>query len=102
MVNYLAKFLPFLSDMTEPLPRLEDREVEWCWLQQHQKAFTTVKQYLVKAPGLKYYDIKDVTIQCDATKTVMGAVLMHDVKDRICNERIEFSTLVLSPLEIPI
>ena len=30
MVNYLAKFLPRLSDMTELLRRLEDKEVEWC------------------------------------------------------------------------
>jgi hypothetical protein len=26
MVNYLAKFLPLLSDMTEPLRRLEDKD----------------------------------------------------------------------------
>ena len=30
MVNYLAKFLPLLSDMTEPLQRLEDKAVDWC------------------------------------------------------------------------
>ena len=70
MVNYLAKFLPLLSDMTEPLRRLEDKETEWCWLEQHQKAFDTVKRYLADAPGLKYYDInKEVTIQCDASET---------------------------------
>ena len=64
--------------MTEPLQILEDKEVEWCWLQQHQKAFTTVKQHLVEAPVLKYYNIKDVTIQCDASKTVLGIVLMQN------------------------
>ena len=70
MVNYLAKFLPLLSDMTEPLRRLEDKETEWCWLEQHQKAFDTVKRYLADAPVLKYYDIsKEVTIQCDASET---------------------------------
>ena len=36
MINYLAKFLPFSSDMTQPLRRLEDKEVDWCWLEQHQ------------------------------------------------------------------
>ena len=78
MVNCLAKFLPLLSDMTEPLQRLEDKEVEWCWFLQQQKAFTTVKQYLAEAPVLKYYDIKeDVTIQCDASETGLGVVLMQ-------------------------
>ena len=78
MVNYLAKFLPLLSDMTEPLRRVEDKAVDWCWLAQHQKAFTTVKEYLAKAPVLKYYDVnEEVTIQCDASETGLGAVLMQ-------------------------
>ena len=53
--------------------------MEWCCLQQHQKPFTTVKQYSAEAPVLKYYDIKeDVTIQCDASETGLGAVLMQN------------------------
>ena len=44
----------------------------------HQKAFTTVKEYLAKAPVLKYYDVnEEVTIQCDASETGLGAVLMQ-------------------------
>ena len=39
MVNYLAKFLPLLSDMTQPLRDLDDKDVEWCWLEQHEQAF---------------------------------------------------------------
>ena len=37
IVNYLAKFLPLLSDMTQPLRELEDKDDEWCWLEQHLK-----------------------------------------------------------------
>ena len=79
IVNYLAKFLPLLSDMTEPLQRLEDKAVvDWCWLAQHQKAFITVKEYLANAPVLKYFDVnEEVTIQCDASETALGAVLMQ-------------------------
>ena len=79
MVNYLAKFLLLLSDMMEPLRRLDDKEVEWCWLEQQQIAFTTIKQYLADSPVLKYYDVnKEVTIQYDASKTGLGAVLMRN------------------------
>ena len=79
MVNYLAKFLPLLSDMTEPLRRLEDKDVEWCWLEQHQQAYDTVKKSLAKALVLRYYDVsKEVTIECDASDTGLGAVLMQD------------------------
>ena len=68
-----------LSDMTEPLRRLEDKDVEWQWLKQHSIAFNTVKTYLTETPVLKYYDVKDdVTIQCDASETGLGAVLMQN------------------------
>ena len=64
--------------MAEPLRRLDDKEVEWCLLEKHQKAFTTIKQYLADAPVLKYYDVnEEVTIQWDASKTGLGAVLMQ-------------------------
>ena len=55
MVNYLSKFMPHLSEMTEPLRRLEDKDAEWQWLKQ-----------------------EEVTIQCDASETGLGAVLMQN------------------------
>ena len=32
IVNYLSKFIPHLSEMTEPLRRLQDKDVEWQWM----------------------------------------------------------------------
>ena len=55
MVNYLSKIMPHLSKMTEPLRRLEDKDAEWQWLKQ-----------------------EEVTIQCDASETGLGAVLMQN------------------------
>lgn len=79
MVNYLVKFMPHLSDMTEPLRRLDSKDVEWQWLEQHSVAFNTVKKYLTESPVLRYYDVQEeVTIQCDASETGMGAVLMQN------------------------
>ena len=40
MVTYLAKFMPHLSEMTEPLRRLEDKNVEFQWLDQHSAKHT--------------------------------------------------------------
>ncbi|CAB4029631.1 Hypothetical predicted protein, partial [Paramuricea clavata] len=75
MVNYLAKFLPLLSDMTQPLRKLKDKDFEWCWLEQHEKAFKTVKDYLAKAPVLAYYDVnKEVTIQRPANSYALRAL----------------------------
>ena len=36
MANYLSKFLPRLSTVTEPLRRLEDKHVEWHWNEVHE------------------------------------------------------------------
>ena len=38
--------------------------------------FNTVKKYLTESPVLKYYNVnEEVTSQCDASETGLGAVL---------------------------
>ena len=44
MITYLAKFLPNLSDVTEPLRRLLDKDVQWHWNETHEKSWKQVKQ----------------------------------------------------------
>ena len=39
MITYLAKFLPNLSDVTEPLRRLLDKDVQWHWNDTHEKSW---------------------------------------------------------------
>ena len=78
LVSYLSKFMPHLSEMTESLRRLEDKDAEWQWLTQHKVGFNTVKKYLTESPPLKYYSVNDeVNIQCDASDTGLGAVLLQ-------------------------
>ena len=67
MVNYSAKFLPRLSEETEVLRKLTEKDAEWCWLQSHADAVTRVKEMIVSAPVLAYYDVKKpVVIQFNA------------------------------------
>ena len=74
MVTYLAKFMPHLSDMTEPLRRLEDKNVEFQWLPQHSLTMNTIKKPLTETPVLRYYDVnKPITVQCDASQSGLGA-----------------------------
>ena len=75
-VNYLAKFVPHLLDILEPLRRLMDKDTEWCWLHIHQEAFDRTKKALTSTPVLQYYDVKKpVCIQCDASDGGLGAGL---------------------------
>ena len=79
MVNYLSKFLPNISAITEPLRQLEAKDVEWHWDENQQKAFDEVKTLITSHPVLQYYDVaKEVTLQCDALQSGIGAALLQE------------------------
>ena len=78
-VNYLAKFLPKLSQVMEPLGRLTQKGVEWHWGGAEDKAFIEVKQLVTQAPVLAFYSPdKELIIQCDASSLGLGAALMQE------------------------
>ena len=79
LVTYLAKFLPKLSTVCEPLRCLTDKQSEFDWLPHHEDAFATIKKLITEAPVLSYYDVnKEVTIESDSSKVGLGAVLTQD------------------------
>ena len=80
MVTYLAKFMPHFSEMTtEPLRRLEDKNVEFQWLPHPSLALNTIQKFLTEAPVLRYYDVsKPITVQCDSSQSGLGVVLLQD------------------------
>lgn len=78
-VTYLAKFLPQLSTVLEPIRRLTRQEEQWEWTEEQDKAMSELKKLVTTAPVLAYYDpAKELTIQCDASSTGLGAVLLQD------------------------
>ena len=78
-VNYLAKFLPKLSQVMEPVRRLTQKGIEWYWGKAEEKVFTEVKQLVTQAPVLAYYSPKkELVIQCDASSLGLGAVLLQE------------------------
>ena len=78
MVQYLAKFLPRLSDLTEPLRHLTRKEADWVWTDKEEKVMKKVKELITRDPVLRYFDSKlPVEIQCDASDKGLGAVLLQ-------------------------
>lgn len=78
-VNYLAKFLPRLSEVLEPIQQLTRKEVPWQWQHEHDAAFEKVKDLVTQAPLLKYYSpTEELTVQCDASEKGLGAALMQN------------------------
>ena len=81
MVNYLKKFSPVLSELSEPLRILCKSGVKWAWESEQQCAFEAIKQVITTRPVLGYFDkTKKHTIQCDASKKGLSAVLLQESK----------------------
>ena len=78
MVQYLSKFLPQLSTVTEPLRQLGHKGVEWKWLPVHDSTVRKVKVLICKALVLHYFDLAiELTLQCDASESGLGYALLQ-------------------------
>ena len=80
-VNYLAKFLPHLSQTSEPLRELTRNGQPFARDKRHDDTFLGIKKLISTPPVLKYYEPnKDLTLQCDASDHGLGAALIQDGK----------------------
>ena len=76
MVNYLGKFLPNLSDVSAPLRKLLEKDVEWCFDAPQMKAVEELREMVTNNPVLKFYDIQLPTrVSSDASTEGLGAVM---------------------------
>ena len=94
LAQYLAKFLPHLSDVTKPLRDLTQSNVLWVWNEAQQTAFEKLKEMVTRTPVLRYYNLKEeVTLQCDASQSGLGAALMQN------GQPIAYASRALTPAE---
>ncbi|KAJ8041936.1 hypothetical protein HOLleu_12875 [Holothuria leucospilota] len=79
MVKYLAKFVPHLSDLTEPLCKLTHKKSAWKWTTDCDQASNTINLAVTNTPVLKYFNTQCQTEgQGDASDAGLGFVLMHE------------------------
>ena len=77
-VTYLSKFAPHLSEVSEPLRRLINKDTIWMWQDQQEEAFNEVKHIVTVQPILKFYSMsEEVTLQCDASEKGLGATILQ-------------------------
>lgn len=78
LVNYVGKFLPNLSTITEPLRTLIKKENIFKWSAKEQKAFEEIKMLITSDLCLGYFDINDeIKLIADASPVGLGAVLVQ-------------------------
>ena len=78
MINCLSKFSARLSEIEELIRELAKDKVPFNWGPEHQTAFTQMKQEIVSAPTLAYYNSKMQTVfETDASIKGLGACLLQ-------------------------
>ncbi|KAK3736764.1 hypothetical protein QZH41_008004 [Actinostola sp. cb2023] len=79
MVNYLAQYIPNVSEVLAPLRALLRQDVVWSWLPNHDLALDRVKKALTSSPVLRFFDVhKEITLQVDASKSGLSACLLQE------------------------
>ena len=94
LVQYLAKFLPDMSDVDAPLREVVKKNNEFFWEKPQEESFNKLKKLCSSAPVLARYDAtKDVTIQCDASSYALGGVLLQEGRP------VAYTSRALTPTE---
>ena len=81
-IQYLAKFLPKLSERTDRLRKLLKKNTEWRWETEQQNDFETIKKMLTEEPALAHYaKDRDNIVTTDASKAGLGINLWQRQAD---------------------
>lgn len=79
MVTYLSRYIPNLSNVTEPLRKLVRKEESFIWTKTQEDAYNEIKKIVSEATLLRFFDTKKpVVIQTDSSSFAVGCALMQE------------------------
>lgn len=78
MLSHIARFLPNIADTVAPLRELGKKGVAWVWGERQEKSFRQAVKLVASSEALAFYNPREqVEIECDASQTALGAVLLQ-------------------------
>ena len=78
LCNWIARFIPILSELTRPLYTLTHKNTVWRWGEKEQKLFDRIKHEINNIKALKLPDLnKKFYVETDASIHSLGAVLLQ-------------------------
>jgi Integrase core domain. len=81
MINYLASYVPNLSERCTNLRKLLRKDTVWCWESQHDAEFEDLKSIICQSPVLQFFDSsKPIVLSVDASQGAVGACLLQNGK----------------------
>ncbi|KAI8506116.1 hypothetical protein Bbelb_164690 [Branchiostoma belcheri] len=83
LVHYVAKFVPDLATLVEPLQKLTRKGVEFKWNSEQEESFKRLKEKITSTETLAYFAPTGKTrIVADASPVGLGAVLLQLQEER--------------------
>ena len=82
MTNYVGRFIPNYSTVTEPLRRLTKQDTKWEWKTEQQQSFDKLKSELVAYRVMSYFDPnKETMLIVDASPVGLAALLTQKITE---------------------
>ena len=81
LCSYYRRFVPGFAQLAKPLHALTEKNANFKWTEECDKAFQTLKDHLTKVPVLAYPDFdKPFILDTDASDVAIGATLSQMVE----------------------
>ncbi|GJT72780.1 putative reverse transcriptase domain-containing protein [Tanacetum coccineum] len=81
LAGYYRRFIEGFSKIAKPMTKLTQKKVKFDWSEKAEAAFQLLKQKLCSAPILALPKVSEnFVVYCDASRNVLGAVLMQREK----------------------
>jgi hypothetical protein len=100
LAGWFSQFVPHMSTLLEPLRSLLPVGAQWQWVEEHQRAFDTIRALILSAPTLAHrVQGREVSVRSDASGVGIAAVFFQKNQETDAWELLAAFSRALTPAE---